>query len=50
MNGYTRRQELTCTLEELATYPDKVLLNNEALYNTTNGYDIKFRRYKCCPY
>lgn len=44
MNGYTRRQELTCTLEELATYPDKVLLNNEALYviQANGSRSVKF--------
>ena len=40
--GYTRRQEFTCTLEELNTYSSVILYANEVLYvKQANGlYDI----------
>ena len=41
--GYTRRQELTCTLEELVNYSNVILLKNEVLYvrQDDGTYDIK---------
>ena len=41
--GYTRRQELTCTLAELETYAGVVLYNGEVLYvkQADDTYDVK---------
>lgn len=41
--GYTRRQELSCTLDELANYSNVVLLDREVLYvkQADGTYDIK---------
>lgn len=42
--GYTRRKELTCTLEELSTYGSVVLYEGEALYvlQEDGRYAVKF--------
>lgn len=41
--GYTRRQELSCTEQELSDYSNVVLLDREVLYVKRNDgtYDIK---------